>query len=41
MLALALLAAGLTHSRGYLVDAPRQQYRELLTYWPARCWNCA
>ena len=28
---LALLAAGLTHSRGYLVDAP-QQYRELLNY---------
>ena len=31
LLPLALLAAGLTHSRGYLVDAP-QQYRELLNY---------
>ena len=31
LMPLALLAAGLTHSRGYLVDAP-QQYRELLTY---------
>ncbi|MCZ8095080.1 MAG: permease, partial [Acidovorax sp.] len=30
LMPLALLAAGLTHSRGYLVDAP-QQYRELLT----------
>lgn len=28
---LALLAAGLTHSRGYLVNAP-QQYQELLNY---------
>lgn len=28
---LALLAVGLTHSRGYLVSAP-QQYHELLTY---------
>lgn len=31
LLPLALLAAGLTHSRGYLVDAP-QQYQELLNY---------
>ena len=31
LLPLALLAAGLTHSRGYLVDAP-QQYRELMNY---------
>lgn len=31
LLPLALLAAGLTHSRGYLVNAP-QQYRELLDY---------
>jgi predicted PurR-regulated permease PerM len=31
LMPLALLAAGLTHSRGYLVDAP-QQYRELLNY---------
>lgn len=31
LLPLALLAAGLTHSRGYLVEAP-QQYRELLNY---------
>ncbi|EHL21942.1 MULTISPECIES: AI-2E family transporter [unclassified Acidovorax] len=31
LLPLALLAAGLTHSRGYLVTAP-QQYQELLNY---------
>lgn len=31
LMPLALLALGLTHSRGYLVDAP-QQYRELLNY---------
>lgn len=31
LLPLALLAVGLTHSRGYLVEAP-QQYRELLDY---------
>ena len=31
LLPLALLALGLTHSRGYLVSAP-QQYQELLTY---------
>ena len=31
LLPLALLAVGLTHSRGYLVEAP-QQYRELLAY---------
>lgn len=31
LLPLALLAAGLTHSRGYLVDAP-QQYRDLMHY---------
>ena len=31
VLPLALLAAGLTHSRGYLVHAP-QQYQELLNY---------
>ncbi|AOG23466.1 hypothetical protein BSY15_457 [Acidovorax sp. RAC01] len=31
LLPLALLAIGLTHSRGYLVEAP-QQYRELLDY---------
>ncbi|MCW5235426.1 AI-2E family transporter [Verminephrobacter eiseniae] len=31
LLPLALLAAGLTHSRGYIVNAP-QQYQELLHY---------
>ena len=31
LLPLALLAVGLTHSRGYLVNAP-QQYQELLNY---------
>ena len=31
LLPLALLAVGLTHSRGYLVTAP-QQYQELMTY---------
>ena len=31
LMPLALLAAGLTHSRGYLVTAP-QQYQELLNY---------